>query len=708
MKAGSTHWPSRVVGFVAFVLAASCLQAAAGGEVGDQSLTEYFRLETEKLAGGGLEELGTREEWPARREAYRAQLLEMLGLSPLPERGDLRARVTGRLDLEDFAVERLHFESSPGLYVTGNLYLPKGLDQPAPAILYVCGHGASIQDGVSYGNKVSYHHHGVWFARAGYVCLMIDTLQLGEIQGVHHGTHRLGAWWWNSRGYTPAGVETWNGIRALDYLETRPEVDSSRIGMTGRSGGGAYTWFVSAVDERVRVSAPVAGITDLENHVIDGTVAGHCDCMFMVNTYRWDYPQLAALVAPRPLLIANSDKDSIFPLEGVLRVHRKVRGVYDLLGASTNLGLLITEGPHQDTQDLQVPVFRWFNRFLKSDESPIERAAVKVLSPEQLKVFDTLPADEINTRIQEEFVPKAKVPAVPRSAVEWTVQREDWLRSVRERTFGGWPEVVDEVEPRRTLEVVRQGVRLEAYTFQSQPGVELTLLVARRSRLKQPRELEFNVLGEQEWAEWLRGMGPVFGGDLEVLPGLEAVGLAAGASEGSEPEPGWFNRLRERLPGESKAVAWLAPRGVGPTAWTQAEREVVQIRRRFMLLGQTLDGMRVWDIRRGMAVLREIRAFRESAIQLRGEGAMGVNLLLAGVFEPGWERMELVKTPSTFRDGPDYLNILRFIELPQAVAMAAEHGRVRLVGAGAGDWGFVSAMTERLGWGEERIEVQVE
>ena len=323
-------------------------------------------------------------------------------------------------------------------------------------------------------------------------------------------------------------------------------------------------------------------------------------------------------------------------------------------------------------------------------------------------MFDTLPTDEINTRIHEQFVPIAKVPAVPGSAVEWTAQREEWLRSLRERTFGGWPEVVDEVEPRRTLEVVRQGVRLEAYTFESQPGVELTLLVARRSRLKQPRELEFNVLGEQAWTEWMRGMGPVFGEDLEVLPGWEAVGTAAETSAGSGPDPGWFNHLRERLTGGSTAVAWLAPRGIGPSAWSATDREFIQIRRRFMLLGQTLDGMRVWDIRRGMAALREVRAFRESAIQLRAEGAMGVNLLLAGVFEPGWERLELVGLPSTFRDGPDYLNILRFIELPQAVAMAAEHGRVELVGARAGDWGFASAVGAALDWEPERVRIEVE
>ena len=704
MKAGVMNWPSRVGGFVALVLGASGLPAAGGGA--DPALGAYFRLETERLAGDCLTELGSREAWPARREAYREQLLEMLGLWPLPVRSDLRGQVTGRLDQGDFVVERLHFESLPGLYVTGNLYLPKGLDGPAPAILYVCGHGASIQDGVSYGNKVSYHHHGVWFARSGYVCLMIDTLQLGEIQGLHHGTHRLGAWWWNSRGYTPAGVETWNGIRALDYLETRPEVDAARIGMTGRSGGGAYTWFVSAVDERVRVAAPVAGITDLENHVIDGTVAGHCDCMFMVNTYRWDYPQLAALVAPRPLLIANSDKDSIFPLEGVMRVHRKVRGVYAMLGASTNLGLLITEGPHRDTQDLQVPVFRWFNRFLRSDDGPIERAAVKVLAPEQLKVFEALPADEINTRVLEVFVGTAAVPAVPGSAAEWVAQREGWLRSLREKTFAGWPDGVVGAGFQKSFEAVRQGVRLEAYDFESQPGVDLRMFVAQRNGLKQPGAVELNVLGESEWAKWVVEMGRGFGAELKELPGTKKMPVRTTAVAGSDPSDAtWFHAVRERLLTESMAIAWLSPRGIGHTAWSQAEREVVQIRRRFMLLGQTMDGMRVWDIRRGMAVLREEGAFRNSAFHLRGEGAMGVNVLLAGVFESGWDEMEIADVPSTFRDGPDYLNILRFVEMPQALAMAAERGRVRLVGAAVEDWRFAVGVGEVLGWERGRIEI---
>src|SRR5262249_27433598 len=144
--------------------------------------------------------------------------------------------VTGTVDGGEFVVEKLQFQSRPGLYVTANFYRPKVFDKPLPTILYVCGHSNAKVDGVSYGNKVNYQHHPAWFARHGYCCLILDTLQLGEIEGFHHGTRRFGWWWWVSRGYTPAGVEAWNCIRALDFLESRPEVDKKRIGVTGRSG----------------------------------------------------------------------------------------------------------------------------------------------------------------------------------------------------------------------------------------------------------------------------------------------------------------------------------------------------------------------------------------------------------------------------------------------------------------------------------------
>ena len=205
---------------------------------GDAMLANYFQLRTEEIENRFLEGVKTKADWLEKRSQYVAQLQEMLGLNPLPERTPLEAKVTGRADHDEFTVENVHFQSRPGLYVTGNLYVPKDRDEKLPAILYVCGHGRVKEGDVSYGNKVHYHHHGSWFARNGYVCLTIDTLQLGEIEGIHHGTYSHGYFWWLNRGYTPAGVEAWNCIRALDYLQSRDEVDGERLGVTGRSGGG--------------------------------------------------------------------------------------------------------------------------------------------------------------------------------------------------------------------------------------------------------------------------------------------------------------------------------------------------------------------------------------------------------------------------------------------------------------------------------------
>ncbi len=395
-----------------------CATIAAGEEAtaiptarGDRWHADYLRGRTEAIEAACLNDIDTLAKWEERRGEYREKLFDMLGLFPRPEKTDLAAVVTGKVEREKFSVEKLHFQSRPGLYVTGNLYLPKNVDKPAPAILYLCGHGAVKKDGVSYGNKVTYQHHGAWFAEHGYVCLIIDTLQLGEIEGIHHGTHRENMWWWISVGYTPAGVEAWNCIRALDYLETRPEVDRERMGVTGRSGGGAYSWWIAALDDRIKAAAPVAGVTDLRNHVIDGVVEGHCDCMYFLNTHRWDYPQMAALVAPRPLLIANTDSDNIFPLDGVLRVHDKVKRIYELHNAADKLGLQISPGPHKDTQELQIAAFKFFDKYLRGEERVIERAATKQFEPEELKVFAALPNDQRNTTIHETFTQQFVPPA---------------------------------------------------------------------------------------------------------------------------------------------------------------------------------------------------------------------------------------------------------------------------------------------------------
>ncbi len=616
----------------------------------------YFESETARIAERCLAAPGSRADWEREAPEFRRQLREMLGLDPWPERTPLQPVVTGTVDHEEFTVDKVYFQSSPGLYVTGNLYVPKARTGRVPAILYVSGHGPSKKNGVSFGNKVSYQHHGAWFARHGYVCLIIDTIQMGEIEGLHHGTYREGLWWWNSRGYTPAGVEAWNSIRAIDYLQSRPEVDAEKIGMTGRSGGGAYSWWTAAIDERVKAVAPVAGITDLQNHVVDGAVEGHCDCMFMVNTHEWDYAQVAALVAPRPLLIGNTDRDPIFPLDGVVRVHREVAGIYQLLNAETNLALLITEGPHKDTQDLQVPVMRWFNRFLKGEDPLIRVAAEKFFEPEQLKVFASLPEDQIVTRIHDIFVPTAPPPILPANRTEWQAMKDRWLTGLREQVFAGWP---DEEPATTPVEVANQRsgtVRLRVFELETQPGLSMPLAIL-EPRNRNRRPVEFRVLGHADWQAAMAIIEERFG----------VGGLSSTAARTNESAVTTDDGI---IPTEfDRTLVLFAPRGAGRTAPELDERGFIQFRRRFMLLGQTLDGMRVWDIRRALQFVQSEYRSEKQTLALRASGPLTVDTLLASCFELAPDGLHLGGLPVSFQDGPDFLNVLKVIDMPSLLAI---------------------------------------
>ncbi|HLF93869.1 MAG TPA: acetylxylan esterase, partial [Planctomycetota bacterium] len=207
---------------------------------------EHLKKTAAEMSSRCLADIHTLDEWKEKRPSLKRGLLYMLGLDPLPERTPLKAEIKGTLERAEYRIEKLVYQSLPGLYVTGNFYLPKKPAPPLPTVLYVCGHSPH-----PLGAKVSYQDRAIWFAEHGYACLVLDTLEFGEVAGIHHGTHDLNLWNWLSMGYSPIGVEVWNAMRALDYLESRPEVDKTRIGMTGISGGGAVTWFTAAADDRI-------------------------------------------------------------------------------------------------------------------------------------------------------------------------------------------------------------------------------------------------------------------------------------------------------------------------------------------------------------------------------------------------------------------------------------------------------------------------
>ncbi|HEX5244564.1 MAG TPA: hypothetical protein VFW23_14975, partial [Tepidisphaeraceae bacterium] len=154
------------------------------------------------------------------------------------------------------------------------------------------------------------------------------------------------------------------------------------------------------------------------------------------------------------------------------------------------------------------------------------------------------------------------------------------------------------------------------------------------------------------------------------------------------------------------AVAWFAPRGVGPTAWGGSLAKQTHIRRRFALLGQTLDGMRVWDVRRAVEVLRSIHEFENLPVSLSAQGREAGIALYASLYEPNIARLDLTRLPPSHRVAPDLLNVLQTLDTPETVAMAAERCEVRLDKSNPAEWSYSMIVVHQLNWGDGRLQIE--
>jgi cephalosporin-C deacetylase-like acetyl esterase len=582
----------------------------------------FLKQEARRLDATFLDSITNRVQWEARRGELRQQYLEMLGLWPLPERTPLDAQVTGAIERDEgFRVEKVHFQSRPKLYVTGNLYLPRDAKPGAklPAVLYVCGHSGRGRDG----NKTAFQHHGMWFAMHGYAALLIDTLQLGEIAAIHHGTYRENRWWWQARGYTPAGVECWNGIRAIDYLQSRPEVDGERIAVTGISGGGAATFWIAAADERVKVAVPVSGMSDLEDYVGEKVVNGHCDCMFMINTFQWPWTQIAALVAPRPLLFENSGHDTIFPMNGNDRIRARLEKLYGFYTNRTDrlFDIGVMPGGHDDKVELRLMAYRWINRFLKGDDKPVTEPELPKIDGKDLRAFPgELPADELNTKIDESFVPLAANAAPTKNEFEsWRRAKIAELRRVAFRS------VPDKFEVRRPLTLSERTVT--SGTLKTEPGILIQWKSLPDEGTTKEKAMWLVVLGEDEplnAPQWL----------ISALRGVPAV--------------------------------LVAPRNTGDTRWS--DPAPYYVRRSLPLLGSTVDTGRLTDV---LAAATHLLASTRGKVNIIGHGRAGVIAAYAALLEPRINEVVAIDPPATHRDGPIFLNVLRVTDVPEALGLIA-------------------------------------
>jgi cephalosporin-C deacetylase-like acetyl esterase len=331
-----------------------------------------------------LSSLKTKDDWIQRQCHIRETLVKIVG--SFPEKTPLNPVITGKIRKDGFVVEKLYFESRPGCYVTAALFVPSGGKKKKPAILYCSGHSEMAFRHDSYQKCI------LNFVKKGFVVLAFDPFGQGEryqyfdVEGktVFGATHEHAYPGTQSflSGLSPANYFIWDGIRALDYLISRREVDPLRIGVTGRSGGGTQSAYIAAMDERVAAAASECYLTSfdllLRSH---GPQDAEQNLMHALKE-GFDMGDLIEVRAPKPFLMVSTTRD-IFSIQGARDVFREAQHIYAVYGRPENLLMAEDDAGHECTIENSRATYAFFQQHLHlpgdSEEMEVETLDEKEL-----------------------------------------------------------------------------------------------------------------------------------------------------------------------------------------------------------------------------------------------------------------------------------------------------------------------------------------
>lgn len=409
------------------------------------TLWQYQLDQAARLTDAALEGIRTRADWERQRAVVRGDFFKCMGLDPLPPRCDLAVSDFGEFKGDGYSGRRLSYQVLPDCWNTCTLYLPAPLpDAPCPGVLYVCGHHVI--------GTLSYQQHAQMWARRGYACLIVDTTEQHDGVLTHHGTYYGCRKDWLSLGYTAAGGELWNGMRALDLLAARPEVDPARIGVTGISGGGAQSFYLAVADERLCAVATSCGVTLLKHTLRGRHLEEHCDCMYFHNPRRRVTSEFAALVAPRALLICSARHDSLFSDGEHAEIHDKARRIFALLGCEEKCGLFRYDGPHGYQPESIEAINKWFDRHVAGESRPLLPIGREEHGEAVITVYNGKPPAGQRMDLLPELLCRPGGVELPRTAADWAPGRERLVRLLRRELFPR-PDIEP---PRLNLDCVRE------------------------------------------------------------------------------------------------------------------------------------------------------------------------------------------------------------------------------------------------------------
>lgn len=361
---------------------------------------------------------------------------------PEPERTPLNARVTRVIDRDDYRIENLIYESRPGFPVTGNLYMPKGVDAPMPAVVGTCGHSSNGKAAESY------QAFAQGLARLGYACLIYDPIGQGErIQypnanlkskiGAGVGEHLHAGNQQFLVGENLCMWRAWDGIRALDYLLTRPEIDPSRIGVTGNSGGGTMTTWLCGLDTRWAMAAPSCFVSTFRRNMENELPQDTEQCPPRALALNLDHADFLAAMAPRPIIILAKEKD-YFDVRGSEETYERLRHLYRLLGAERNIALFVGPTGHGFSRENREAMYSWFYRAIGKTPKATDTTFDGVLQTQKKVPFCAEPTITLEEDKTLWCTPKGQVSERDgtRTVFDFTQQKSIALAASRKRLRG--------------------------------------------------------------------------------------------------------------------------------------------------------------------------------------------------------------------------------------------------------------------------------
>ncbi len=577
----------------------------------------YSLLDTRDKEIAGLNSLS---DWQQRQKKVRETLLRIVG--PFPEKTPLNAKITRTIVKKDYRVEHIVYESQPHFFVTSSLFIPAGLkkNSKSPAILFVSGHSNNGYRAESYQYVI------LNLVKKGFIVFAIDPVGQGErleyfdqqtgrsLIGGPTKEHSYPGAQAFITGSSQARFMIWDGIRAIDYLLSRKEVDPARIGVTGQSGGGTQSSYIFAFDERIKAGAPVNYITgfrrllqsigpqDAEQNFFQGIINGitHAD--------------LIEVRAPNPALISAGTRD-FFSIQGARETYAEIRNVYKAYGAEENISLSEDDFGHGFTTKLRERIYAFFQKALNNPGTP-EDLNVETLTAEEMQVTAT---GQVSTSLLSETVYSLNRKEAEKLMNGLDVSRKDLtafipqaLKSARE--LSGYREPAGNNDPVFTGRFQREGYVIEKYFVKGEGDyvIPYLLLVPARANKKaviylhpDGKSVEASAGGEIEWF--------VRNGFTVLAPDMIGVG--------------------ELGPGKFTGDAYID--GISHNVWYAS-----------MLIGRSIVGIRAGDVVRLTNLLKTNIGISEVYAVARKE--MASVLLHAAAFDPEIQRIALIEPYSSY------------------------------------------------------------